>query len=639
VDSGGDARVLIKRVPLPAICAQALTEMRARMARQGRGAPSAALCSAMEGQAADWGKVRQMARRIAEPEYTLRDFNRDLDAFPELSLYLLDGERRGSQAQHTNSGRTIGDEYQRTVGAFFAIYWLMRLHVDGKDGFAFGVDEDWVPVRPETAERRQLRPADKRLAFREQGRWDNFTRLLVDAGLMRQEGGGVSVCEVRLVSLLALTAIHDIMKMDLILPQVQEEHSPYHGYSAGDTIGDHDHALGYVMDHYPGLLPSFRGLDSAERLSVQFTQCNLQFNHGWFVQAEGPPGAILTKFREVLIRDHKSQIKPRDIALYFVHWLTDLAGAEPCPQEGCEKFVLKFPQKVLASFLSSFSIVKSLATASETEVLEDYLLWRWQQTEEALCGPPPDGPGSIAMLRLVVMAQGDSKRVLNAFQSLRQQDREQLEVELAVSGCSGQSYRREPSQALCPSSEGGPAILVYYAPALMQKAGAADPCGALVLLADILRQARGLFPLRKDKASETVLVRIDALKELQVSAIRQPSQPGDVWVLHRTSTKEAHVHQVNLMRNNGKNIDWDTSRVLFVNDGRVAPDAAMLRSRSGSFGPMPARAKFQSIVRRRMSFSPSRRRPPVRANSLPPWDDQVTSPSTTVLTRATTAFE
>merc|ERR1719382_56160 len=75
--------------------------------------------------------------------------------------------------------------------------------------------------------------------------------------------------EKRVVSLLALTAIHDIMKMNMILPEVQKRHAPYHGYQAGDTIGDHDHALSYVMEHFPAMLPSFKDLDATERLSVQ----------------------------------------------------------------------------------------------------------------------------------------------------------------------------------------------------------------------------------------------------------------------------------------------------------------------------------------------------------------------------------
>ena len=36
-----------------------------------------------------------------------------------------------------------------------------------------------------------------------------------------------------------------------------------------------------------------------------------------------------------------------DVAFYFVHWLTDLAGAEPSPLGGAEKLVLKFPHAVL----------------------------------------------------------------------------------------------------------------------------------------------------------------------------------------------------------------------------------------------------------------------------------------------------
>merc|ERR1719263_554594 len=103
---------------------------------------------------------------------------------------------------------------------------------------------------------------------------------------------------------------------------------------------------------------------------------------GWLVQAEAPPGALFSKFKEVITLGNSSH---SDVSFYFVHWLTDLAGAEPCPQEGCEKFVLKFPQKVLSSFLSSFSIVQHLSDHSETEVLEDYLVWRWQHHEETSC--------------------------------------------------------------------------------------------------------------------------------------------------------------------------------------------------------------------------------------------------------------
>ena len=68
------------------------------------------------------------------------------------------------------SGRLLTDEYKRTIGALFAVYWLMRLDLpgpqtvlppsrseskldgqlggtglDGQLGFTFGVDEHWRP--------------------------------------------------------------------------------------------------------------------------------------------------------------------------------------------------------------------------------------------------------------------------------------------------------------------------------------------------------------------------------------------------------------------------------------------------------------------------------------------------------------
>lgn len=65
--------------------------------------------------------------------------------------------------------------------------------------------------------------------------------------------------------------------------------------------------------------------------------------------------------------------------------------------------------------------------------------------------------------------------------------------------------------------KGGPAFLPMYAPALLQYNGG-DLAGALQVLAEILRQARVLWPLDADAADDTVLVMLDALKERRGSA-------------------------------------------------------------------------------------------------------------------------
>merc|ERR1712113_1287199 len=121
-------------------------------------------------------------------------------------------------------------------------------------------------------------------------------------------------------------------------------------------------------------------------------------------QAEAPPGATFTSLKQALIRDHKDEISPEDMAFYFVHWLTDLAGAEPTPLAGCEKFVVKFPLAVLSSFLHSFEFVKQITQKTETEVMEEYLKARWSEHEPSV-GPAPSGEEAIAKMRLLCMAQ------------------------------------------------------------------------------------------------------------------------------------------------------------------------------------------------------------------------------------------
>eukprot|EP00747_Dinoflagellata_sp_TGD_P045186 gnl/TRDRNA2_/TRDRNA2_143693_c2_seq1.p1 gnl/TRDRNA2_/TRDRNA2_143693_c2~~gnl/TRDRNA2_/TRDRNA2_143693_c2_seq1.p1 ORF type:complete len:434 (+),score=54.99 gnl/TRDRNA2_/TRDRNA2_143693_c2_seq1:143-1303(+) len=258
--------------------------------------------------------------------------------------------------------------------------------------------------------------------------------------------------------------------------------------------------------------------------------------------------------------------------------------------DGCEKFVLKFPLKVLVSFLNSFSIVQQLSTMTETVVFERYLAWRWTSHEPSL-GPCPTGPGSIARMRVVVMGQGDSKRILDAYRLLPPEDAEVLDKELACTGCSSQFYTHDSG-----GERYGPGILVYYAPAFMQKAGATDPLGTLIALAEVFRQARVLFPGTQSRSGEVVIVRIDALKELQVNAIQVQPNPGDVWALQRTSHCDAQVLRVNLMEPSNA-IDWSTCRVLFASPPAVRHNPGRRNSGVGMARPIkredspPARRK------------------------------------------------
>lgn len=83
---------------------------------------------------------------------------------------------------------------------------------------------------------------------------------------------------------------------------------------------------------------------------------------GWLVQAEAPPGALFSQMKRQIC---ENGVAPADIAFYFVHWLTDLAGAAARPLAGAEKLVTGFPLPVLASFVRSFSVVQRLAVEDE----------------------------------------------------------------------------------------------------------------------------------------------------------------------------------------------------------------------------------------------------------------------------------
>merc|ERR1712050_549078 len=100
--------------------------------------------------------------------------------------------------------------------------------------------------------------------------------------------------------MLVLTAIHDVMKVTSLLPTVEAKHSPFGSYSRGEEIGDHDMALAYVLEHHPKLLPSFDGVSRALQQTILFTQSKMDFNNGWLVQGEAPPGKLLRVFKKVI---------------------------------------------------------------------------------------------------------------------------------------------------------------------------------------------------------------------------------------------------------------------------------------------------------------------------------------------------
>eukprot|EP00966_Prymnesium_polylepis_P129895 3003883-Prymnesium_polylepis.1 len=100
--------------------------------------------------------------------------------------------------------------------------------------------------------------------------------------------------------MLALTAIHDLMKLSVLLPTVQKADAPYDGHEAGEVLYDHDVALGYVLSCDGNALPCYSALPATQQASIRFTQAELGFNHGWLVQAEAPPGALFSHLKSLM---------------------------------------------------------------------------------------------------------------------------------------------------------------------------------------------------------------------------------------------------------------------------------------------------------------------------------------------------
>jgi len=445
-------------------------------------------------------ELTTIAQSIRDPDYTLQAYYEDCTrAYPELNLFGTDDDDGGVSV----GGRTAKTELQRTIGAMFAVYWMCRLDMDGKQGLAFGVEPDnpyKVRAFPAGITEESLKetpwgkmsPEQRRVHLYYNFDWKLMQQLFVEAGVLKvvkqrnqQEKWDIDArSSGRLVALLSLTACHDIMKVPELCPRVHGD--PYCGFKDGETIVDHDLALSYILDRYSSLLPSYRVLTSEQQKVIRFTQSEMGFNAGWLVQAEGPPSAVLGKLKQVITHQ---QARDADVAFYFAHWVTDLAGAEPTPFRGSEKFAVKFPPHVLQSLMGCFSIVRSLANKTETEVYADYLVSRWVEVSEQL-GPVPTGLSRIAKLRLHCMGQQAAKQLLLAFDDLSEDDSRILSQEMAVTGLAGQSYAEwRGCSELLPTNP----FLLYYGPAWCQRIGQENPHLSLRVLAEVYRKSRKMF--------------------------------------------------------------------------------------------------------------------------------------------------
>jgi len=458
---------------------------------------------------------------IMNPAYTLTEFERDCkEAFPELELYRV-GEMVG--------GRSGEEECQRTFAALYHVYWLVRMEYSGtagsgKDGISFGVDDDGKSKTAE-GEFEDEEAKAKRQAFHDNRKvWEKLKALTEGAGFMDENKTQEERISL-LRSMLALTAIHDIMKISILLPPSDAE--------AGFTkTYDHDIALSYVLGNqqkYP--LPSYRMLpqDNNKR-KVQLTLGKMNFNFGWMVQTEAPPKALFADLK-TFIEEMPVQDREESLLFYFFHWFTDLAGAGlkagVHPLRGCEKFILEFPTVVLLKFFDAMSHVQNLAGKSETAVYFEYLqsTSAWQFVTDELT--KADGGGleqneAIALTRLILMSQNFNQTTKDAFTQLDPTDRTTLVKELSLTG-----NLSDPFQApYNPSGISGPAFTVYYGPALLQNwkpkskyAGQPLKPG-MQLLAQIFAKAREKFQTNTDYTKMIMLQNNQELADFSVSPDR-----------------------------------------------------------------------------------------------------------------------
>ena len=122
---------------------------------------------------------------------------------------------------------------------------------------------------------------------------------------------------------------------------------------------------------------------------------------------------------------------------------------------------------------------------------------------------------------------------------------EQLDPANAGGWLSGSGKTKQCAEG---DARGGPAFLVYYAPAFLQSLASEDAHVALLVLSDVYRAARALWPLEKTAEMEarTVTINVGALRGLSALRLSGVHAKGSCWRLVQRSIARESRSQMSM---------------------------------------------------------------------------------------------
>ena len=370
------------------------------------------------------------------------------------------------------------------------------------------------------------------------------------------------------MAMLTLTAIHDIMKIPAAAYCMQGRR-PISWFRKGTRIFEHDVAHGCVLACDP-TAPSFDMLPEAQKAATLLRRTG--FNHGWLVQGEAPPGILFGPLRLCWTR-----VASQGGTLpCLLHWVTDVAGAEPTPLNGVEKLVLKFPTSVFRAREVDERRRASGRPRTCGCVLR-FLQDSWLDATPHVQVPeeiPPIGVSPSLPHAYCCTRKGRSAATCRM--RIWLPPAEDLAA-LFRDGFDGHCRCDVPNTRMT----GGQACRLLCARFLRH---AIDDDIAFSAFADLQRkerrararatllrcacsQARKLFPRSESDAASTVIVHLAAFKNESIFDIASRYQQGQCWLNVRTSANECgECHSITAIANVG---------VLLIRAARLARCAAL----------------------------------------------------------------